>query len=157
MYAQASQRTHEKQGWLRQLFNYLAPKLLSGHGKRVMLLSSLYFELTPSKQSVTMKGEDAKLHDDAIQRLNEIMDVAKSTSAMRFPAIFKSLIWRDCNIREIISEEDFLNGVVSENVVTISERLVDRIPAGFQYETRPKMIKEFSKLLLSGPQLAHAA
>lgn len=157
MYAQASPKNQPRESLGRRLFNYLVPKLLSGHGKRILFITSLYFELTPVKSDEPMNRDVMKLHDDAIERLNEVMDVAKSTSALRFPAMFRGLIWRGCNVRDIVSEEDFLSGVTADNVVPISERLVDAMPPALRYETRPNMVSEVVKLLSNGPRLAHAA
>lgn len=98
MYAQASQRIQKPQSLVRRLFEYLVPKLISGHGKRAMFITSLYFELSPLKGGQFHEPDRDKdilrLHDGALERLNAVMDVAKSATALRFPAVFRSLVWR---------------------------------------------------------------
>ncbi|MDH2154254.1 hypothetical protein [Stenotrophomonas sp. GD03657] len=161
MYTQASQRIQEPKSLVRRLFDFLVPKLISGHGKRAMFITSLYFELSPVKggglRDPDRDKDILRLHDGALERLNAVMDVAKSATALRFPAVFRSLVWRDCNVRDIVSTEDFQKGIVTENVTSIAEKLVDAMPPGLRYETRPKMVGEVVKLLRNGPGLARAA
>lgn len=152
MYTQASQRTLKKQGWQYRLFDFLIPKLLSGHGKRVLVLASLFFELSPAPVR-TDEREDtdiAKLREGAIERMNEVMLLAKSTAALQFPAAFSGIVWRGCNVQDILSAQQFREGLSSENVRVVSERLVDAMPARLRYETRTNMVDDIRKLLSTG-------
>lgn len=151
MYTQASQRTLKKQGWTYRLFDFLIPKLLSGHGKRVLVLASLFFELSPPPVRTEREDTDiAKLREGAIERMNEVMSLAKSTAALHFPAAFSGVVWRGCNVQDILSVEQFREGLSSENVRVVSERLVDAMPSRLRYETRSNMVDDFQKLLSTG-------
>lgn len=151
MYAQASLRSVETGGFKRRMTVFALSKLTSRHGKKLIFLTSLYFQLIPV---VDRRAKD--LEHEAIQKLNMVMDLAVDSKALQLPALIRDFVWRDSNLGALFTQEQ-LRDVDNERANVISERIVDGMSNWLRYGRRTDMIDDVRQMISRSNTLAAAA
>lgn len=131
----------------RRLFTWTVRKLTSRHGRRILFITSLYFQIVRIEQ----------MRQDVVSRLNDIMALAKSEKALQLPIAIRGIVWRGSNLTDILSAEELSRPIPRDRAQAISERIVDRMPRCLAYSVRREMIDDVLTLLQNGALLAKAA
>ena len=125
------------------LMQFLLSKLISSHGKRIIFITSLYFEVVRLE----------RLKTSAFTKLNDIMNLSSSEDALRLPAEFRRMVWGHTKIDSELSEEFLDKDISEERAKVISTRVVDLSPVWVRYDKRA-MISDVLELIRKGGQLA---
>ena len=134
---------------LRVRFNLLVIMLLERYGsehiKRIIFFGSLF----PYALQLN------SLKRDVMDKLNQHMGLARTGSALLFPATFRNLIWKDVNLEEVLRPEDISDHITPDRALEISTRVVQRTPKCLRWGPKDgsRMIREFCEMLLSGQHL----
>lgn len=115
----------------------LASVMLSQHGKRLLFIASLYCYIARL---------DA-LRDDALEKLNEAMSLAKTGSALRLPAAARDVVWGDVNVQEVINMDDFNKQISAKRSLEIAERVVSITPRWLRYRSKSEMMTDVITLI----------
>jgi hypothetical protein len=143
MYAQASLRNTQHVGVFQRLTIYVLSKLTSRHGKKLIFLTSLYFQFIPTAIADRRHRE---LDKEAIQKLNRAMELTEDSHALLFPALIRDFVWRDPTICEALRQER-LDEVDRERAIALSERIVDGMSNSLRYGRRTDMIDDVVNMI----------
>ncbi len=134
-----------KQTLVRTL-EFLASKMCSKHGKRILFISSLYVQVT---QLERMKA-------DTVSKLNRVMGLnVRREEAVHFPAVISSLVWRGMSVGAVLSREMMSQHVDDQRVREVSAKVVEISPRWLRYG-EGDMINDVAKFILNGHELAAA-
>ncbi len=148
MYMQANQRqSHASKPIARSVMEFLLSKITSQHGKRILFITSLYFQVVRIER---MKAE-------IITKLNEVMGLTTNEDALRFPATFRGVVWSNTDLTAALNEEVLDKDISEDRAREISEHVVDIAPKWVRYGRRADMVTDVMTLIKSGGQLAAAA
>lgn len=129
-------------GTENRVVSFVLSKMLSNHGKRVMFVTSLY--------SRVVRFESLKA--EAIEKLNDVMQLASNPNALELPTMAKNFIWKDRDIQTLLNETTLRNNIPEAEAQVISESVVDLAPHWLQYP-RDKMIDDVMSLIRLGCDL----
>ena len=146
MYAQASQRQGTIKSAFTAVFEFLMSKLTSRHGKRIIFITSLYFQVVRLE----------RLKSDAMTKLNEIMSLAACEDALRFPVAIRGMVWHNTDLSSTLSEELLDTDISEDRVKEISERVVGLTPKWLRYG-QTEMLADVGALIRGGSLMATAA
>ena len=130
-----------------RLLSWAIAKLTSRHGRRIIVLTSLYFQVVRIE----------KMRDDVVRSLNAMMSLARSERALQLPIAIKGIVWRATDLNGILTEADFTGPVTQERAITISRKVVDRVPRCLRYGDDDAMINDVFNLIRNGQVLSRAA
>lgn len=130
-----------------RVFNWVFQKLTPRHGRRILFITSLYFQVVRIE---SMKQE-------VVERLNRIMGLASAESALQFPIAVRNLLWRNKGLEQIIREEDLASPISHSRALDISNSVVDRMPPYLRYDDRSVMVSDVCELLHNGRLLSEPA
>lgn len=148
MYMQANQRqSHASKPMFQSVMEFLLSKITSQHGKRILFITSLYFQVVRIER---MKAE-------IITKLNEVMGLTSNEDALRFPAKIRGVVWSNTDLTAALSEEVLDKDISEDRAREISEHVVDIAPKWVRYGRRADMVTDVMTLIQSGRQLAAAA
>lgn len=134
-------------GLVGRVVDWLVPRVTSRHGRRILFITSLYFQIVSYDQ----------LRADVITKLNSLMKLASSEKALQLPIAIRGVLWNGSEITEIIRAEDFTAPLSEERARSISERVVDHMPRYLAYGQRREMVDDVLNLIRNGGTLARAA
>jgi hypothetical protein len=123
-------------------------KLLPARMKRLMLLASFAAMANDTKES----------DDQAIRSLNQILQLADSDAALRFPIHVSGLIWT--NVSGLQPDMGVLkdNAKPGVELQSSATRIVSTIPEWFSYASKEQMIADILNIfrtMVCQPQFAH--
>ncbi len=147
MYTQVSQRDQSQPTMIQRLVGFLISKFTSRHGKRIIFITSLYFQVVRIEQ----------LKADVIKKLNQVMSLSSSEDALLFPAAISGLLWKGHDISQTLCEADLAQPISRERAQEISARVVDRMPACIRYARRQDMVSDVMNLIANGELLDHVS
>jgi hypothetical protein len=129
----------------------LVSLMLPAHGKKLIFIGSLYCYVARL---------DA-LGDEALEKLNTALSLAKHGSALRLPAAAREVVWGDANVREVLNMDMLEHEVSLREAQQIAEKVVEMSPRWVRYRNRKAMIADVRELIcgatgLSGEQLRAA-
>lgn len=130
------------------MFLMFLERYASEHIKRIIFFGSLF----PYALQLD------SLKRDVMNKLNDHMGLARTGSALLFPASFRNMIWRDAHLEEILQPEDISKPISPERALEISTRVVQRTPTYLRWGPKDgsRMVKEFCEMLTSGQNLVPA-
>lgn len=146
MYAQASQK-RSVSATLHAAMEYCLSKLISRHGKRILFITSLYFQVVQIE----------RLKADAISKLNSIMHLAHSEEALKLPAAIRSIVWNKADIARELTVDQLDGDISEEKAKEISAKVVAMAPSWIRYGRTDDMIKDVVDLICNGHQIAETA
>lgn len=120
--------------------------LLPNRGRRILFITSLYFRIASLEA----------LKDEAIAKLNTLMQLSSHDSGMHLPALLHSFIWRKTPITDILKPEAIYQEVSNEEAMRISQRVVECAPRFVCYGSEQEMVDDVYKLITEGNRLVHA-
>lgn len=123
---------------------YLIQHFLSNRGKRILFVTSLYFRIFRF---------DA-LKEEAIAKLNALMQLSSHDSGMHLPALLHSFIWRRIPIDQILKPETILEEVPDVEALRISKEVVQCAPRCVHYGSEEEMLEDVYKLISNGNHLS---
>lgn len=122
--------------WRELLYRVLSV-VISQHGKRLIFIASLYCYITRLDS----------LRDEALDKLNQAMSLARTGKALRLGAAVRNSVWSDVDIQSII-DENILHHDIPDVVATrISKQIVSRSPAWIRYRRTDDMVQDIKKLI----------
>lgn len=145
MYVRAGQRQGLRAAFKAAL-EFILSKVLSRHGKRILFITSLYFQVVQIE----------RLKADAIRKLNTIMKLAHAEEALQLPVAMRGLVWNSTAIQQTLSAELMDQNISDDRAQKISEEVVSLAPTWLRYGSQD-MVKDVIELIRNGPQLAAAA
>jgi hypothetical protein len=145
MYVRAGQRQGIR-GAFQAILEFVLSKVLSRHGKRILFITSLYFQVVQIE----------RLKADAIQKLNSIMKLAHAEEALQLPVAMRGMVWNSTAIQDTLTAELMDQDITDERANEISEKVVSMAPPWLRYGSRD-MVKDVVDLIRNGSQLAAAA
>lgn len=125
---------------------FFLSKLISTHGKRIIFITSLYFQVVQLE----------RLKADALSKLNSMMNLAANEQALQLPAALRGIVWNHTTIGEELSVELLDQEISTERAHLLSERVVELSPSWVRYNRRD-MLSDVFDLISKGGQLAEAA
>jgi hypothetical protein len=125
----------------------LVSALLPMHGKRLIFITSLYCYVARLDE----------LQDEALNRLNQAMYLAKNGHALRFPAAVSGVVWNGIGIQSVLSMDVLNNDASPLKTLEIAERVVALSPSWLRYSSRNKMVRDVRALINNTTGLAQAA
>lgn len=131
---------------IRNVGLVLTSVVLTQHGKRLLFIASLYCYIARL---------DA-LRDDALEKLNEAMSLAKHGSALRLPAAARDVVWGDVNVQSVVSMDDFDKPISARRSMEIAENVVALSPRWLRYGNKGDMIADVITLIRKTTNLSTA-
>lgn len=128
------------------VLEFVASKMFSKHGKRIMFITSLYAQLT---QLDSLKAE-------AVSKLNSVMGLATREEAIQFPAAISSVVWRGKDVTSVLTADMMDQNVDAMRIHEVAKKLVDLCPRWMRYPV-PEMERDVATLILNGREMAQAA
>lgn len=144
-----STQTSERRGLMERLTSigqFFLSKLISSHGKRIIFITSLYFQVVQFE----------RLRADALSKLNSIMNLAANEQALQVPAMMHGMVWNHIALDDELGAELMDREITPERAHSLSERVVELSPPWVRYDKRD-MLSDVFDLLSKGSQLAQAA
>ena len=145
MYVRAGQR-QGVMAVIRAAVEFVLSKVLSRHGKRVLFVTSLYFQVVQIEQ----------LKAEAISKLNTIMKLAHDDDALQLPAAVRGVVWNSTAIQDTLSVELRDQTLTDDRAHEIAEKVVSMTAPWLRYGSQ-NMVKDVFDLIRNGHQLAAAA
>ncbi len=155
MHTQERQLSALQPSRLDRLVSWAVRKLTSRHGRRILFITSLYFQavsVNPMKH-----GRIDPLKQGVVSRLNLIMSLAKSDNALTLPIALRGIVWKGADLTQILTAQDFAQPITYDRAQAISERVVSRMPACLHYGQTSEMTADVFNLLQNGALLTKAA
>lgn len=122
----------------------LLGSLVNPHSRRILFITSLYFQLT--------RKETAS--DEMMEKLNKVMELASVTpSSLRLPAQFHHLFWDEEKLKQVLkgcdaSETECLwDQALSTDIDQVSKGILTVTPSWLRYGREETMLKDLRRLL----------
>ena len=127
---------------------FLASVALRDHGKRILFVTTIYFQLGRFKNSPS----------DVLEKLNEAMALARSGSALEAPARLHAYIWDGETINQTIFQICGKDGVYCKilkpsDVAKACDAIVGVTPKWLWYGRREDMLSDLMKLLFTAREV----
>ena len=120
-------------------------KHLSGKTKRMVFLASFSARLKSESTKETMSLAD---DDETLAKLNEVMALAHSPSAIKFPVVLTKVIWQGQTVEQITQEDVRTSQpFTKERLQKISAAVLDAMPSWLRYDSDPVIKRDVTKLL----------
>lgn len=130
--------TKERSSIAQRITHFFSEKLnshLPNRTKRILLLGSLFGYIC----------NKTSYDKDAIRKLNEVMALSASDSALMFPIQLSRVVWEKSGAQRTVPLEP-------QNIT--AKQLADRIPYCLQYSSYQEMFNDIKKLLENKPMLS---
>ena len=111
--------------------------LISLHGKRILFIASLYFWIQK------VEPFDREL----IEKLNQVMGLAKSNDALLLPANFRHWFWDDEQLGKALMGCDGFDNCNPHDVEAISKSILSITPQWLRYGREQVMMNDLRKML----------
>lgn len=115
--------------------------LLSIHGKRILLVTTLHLQLV----------RDGIFQEETLEKLNEALRLAKFNDALRLPAVVYDKVWDDQKLQEAIrsaSNGDIRGRLIDfDEAKKLSESVVAVAPEWLRYGRRDDMVNDLITLI----------
>lgn len=125
----------------RALLINLLGQMITLHGRRVILITSLYAE---------MRQQEA-YDKEVLKKLNHALGLAEDTSGMLLPAHFHKWFWDQEQLKQALEgcgvDGACLSPEDAGDATKIAEILADITPRWLRYGRRRDMVEDFSRLL----------
>jgi len=120
-----------------RVLDFLLTRCISKHGKRILFITSLYAQLVRRDQ----------LRIEAVSKLNVLMDLSSSDSALRFPSTFTSMIWQGTELGPELVARALEPNLPEESIWDIAARMVSIAPGWMPYARRDVMVHDVFNLI----------
>jgi hypothetical protein len=117
-------------------------KCVSKHAKHVFFIASLHGQYSHYAQHRRM----------AVEKLNEVIDLAFRPEALHFPIALHAKVWKDTGVDQILTETAIVNAVTEAEVRTLATKVVQISPRWSRYGTEEEMIKDTAAWIRSQHQ-----
>ncbi len=132
-------------GVIKKGASALLEKHLSGKTKRMVFLASFSARLKSESTKGAMSFAD---DDETLAKLNEVMALAHSPSATKFPVVLSKAIWQGRTVAQITQEDVRTSQpFTKEHLQKISARVLDAMPSWLRYDSDPVIKRDVTKLL----------
>lgn len=128
-----------------KFLSFVLKRGLSDHGKRVMFVTSLYSRIVRFDS----------LRFEAIEKLNDIMELATNHHALELPTLARNFIWKGVDIQGVLNEATLTESIPDDRAKELSEKVIDLTPSWLQY-SHDVMMKDLMSLIKQGPELVQA-
>lgn len=129
---------------VKNMFIELLDKHLPRRTKRLLFLASF---------SARVKGE-ANFDSDTLRKLNHLMALSNTDSALQLPIHLSRAIWEGRTISEICGDEIREGQLTPERVATATGRIVSLMPAWLRYGRQEDIERDVKQLLVHHQILA---
>jgi hypothetical protein len=120
-------------------------KHLSGKTKRLVFLASFSARLKSESMTDNMSFAD---DDETLAKLNEVMVLAHSPVAAKFPVALSKVIWQGQTVEQITKEDVRTSKpITKERLQQISAAVLDAMPSWLRYDSDPVIESDVTKLL----------
>lgn len=120
-----------------RFFLLLLSKMTNTHSKRIIFLTSLYCRVVRLEQ----------MRDDAIGKLNNLLQLARRDQALRFPAAIQGMVWDIDGLRSQISQEMSQPEWNANKARELSEQLVAASPQWVRYGELDDMVHDVMAMM----------
>lgn len=131
---------------LRELFIKNLEQHLPRRTKRLLFLASL---------SARVK-EEPEFDNETLHKLNRLMELSNSDSALKLPIHLSRVIWQGKTIQEICGEEIVKGQLTPDRIQLAAQRVQSLMPSWLRYG-RPEDITKDLKQLLTHRQILATA
>lgn len=127
--------------FLKGMLLSLLGLVLSIHGKRILLVTTLHLQLV----------RDGIFQEETLEKLNEALRLAKFNDALRLPQAVYDKVWDDKKLQEAIRSAS--NGEIKgrmidfEEAKRLSESVVSVSPEWLRYGRRDDMVNDLINLI----------
>lgn len=146
MHTQASQTLSNRSVWTTA-GEFLLSKLISRHGKRIVFITSLYFQVVRIE----------RLKSEGMAKLNQLMGLAASEDALQLPTLLRGMVWKNTDLGNALNEEALDSEITEARAEGIAKRVVEMAPAWVRYGRQTDMVDDVKKLIQNGSMMAAAA
>ncbi len=127
-------------GFLNRLVLFLLVHMTNAHGKRILFLASLYYRIVRLDE----------MREEALGKLNALMNLAKSDKALRMPWAVRDIVWSNGDsLSNLINAEMEVTDPTARDakIRSLCEQLVDGATPGLRYADSPTMISDVHDML----------